>query len=309
MNILLPTTITEAMIAEGTNIPSVDTSQGEILWIPEGEYKVDDLRVFDGAVYSCVKQNNATSASPTPPNDPTNWLFKEPANRMCPFDDYLFTQARRLEEVKYVIRPGFFDGFWLGGVDADTVEYTVRDNGSVVISSAKDMYEQAFGEWEYLFGNLRKDTKLSKNKIPINPSAELELRFLRNKNDVYAKVGTISIGQWRQLLAPNRNIGGVEYGVEVTPKSYAFFKQNADGTYTRTKGRQAKIITASVLIDSREAPAVSDLLDRILDVPVAVDASNLPRYGHISTYGFVKGSVVAKSFGTSVVNLKVEGNV
>ena len=116
MNILLPTTITEAMIVEGTNIPSVDTSQGEILWIPEGEYEVDDLRVFDGAVYSCVKQNNATSVSPTPPNDPTNWLFKEPANRMCPFDDYLFTQARRLEEVKYVIRPGFFDGFWLGYV-------------------------------------------------------------------------------------------------------------------------------------------------------------------------------------------------
>ena len=96
MNILLPTTITEAMIAEGTNIPSVDSAQGEVLWLPSGEYVIGDLRVYQGSIYYCTKQHTATALSPTPPKDPTQWLFKEPTNRMSPFDEYLYTTGSKL---------------------------------------------------------------------------------------------------------------------------------------------------------------------------------------------------------------------
>lgn len=311
MKILLPTEITSAMILGGTNIPAVDTDAGEIAWDSSGTYEIDDLRAYDGGIYSCVKAHTATAQSKPPPNDPTQWLFKEPTNRMAPFDQYLYTKARKEGEIEYVLSPGFFDGFWMGGLEADVIDITLREEsgGTILVHEQREMFEQAFGEWEYLFGNLRKETKLSMRDFPIRPAAELEVSVRRNNPNDFAELGTLAIGQWRTLIAPNGKTNGTQYGVEETPKSYSYMKRNDDGTYTRIKGRQAKIITASVLIDAMQAHAVSDLLSRILDIPVAVEVSNLPKYGHASTYGFVTGTVVSESWGIARVNIKVEGNV
>lgn len=311
MNILLPTTITESMIGAGTNIPAVDASMGEVLWANTATYAINDLCVYGGGIYSCVKAHTATAASKPPPQDAVNWLFKQPSNRMAPFDEYIYTKAVKPGEIVYRIAPGFFTGFAMYGVDADEVDVTLRDEagGAVLVQDSREMWEQAFGEFEYLFGNLRRETKLTRQDLPMRPAAELEVRLRRNNPGVAAELGLLTVGQWRALLGPGARFGGTEYGVEVTPKSYAHFKRNDDGTYTRRQGRQAKVITASVVIDAAQAPAVEDLLQRILNIPVAVEASNLPRYGHISTVGFVTGSVINESWGIARVNIKVEGNV
>lgn len=311
MNILLPTTITESMIGAGTNVPSVDASVGEVAWNPAAHaYAIDDLVAYSGAIYSCVKAYTS-AANPTPDNDAVNWLFKSPTNRMAPFDEYIYTAARRAGLLKYVLTPPFFNGFAMYGAEADHIDVTLRDQagGVVLVSRSQEMWEQAFGEWEYLFGNLQRTTKLTQSGLPMRPAAELEISLTRNNPAVLAELGFLSVGQWQQMLAPVDNIPGTQYGAEVTPKSYSYFKLNDDGTYTRRKGRTAKVITASVLIDAQEAPRVSRLLEKIMDIPVAIEASSLPRYGHISTVGFVTGSVVAESFGIARVNLKVDGNV
>lgn len=311
MNILLPTTITDAMIGAGTNIPAVDAAAGEIAWLPSGACAIDDLRVDAGAVYSCVKAHTATAASKPPSKDPINWLFKQPSNRMAPFDEYIFTAARRAQEVRYVLHPGFFTGFAIYGAEADVIETTLRESagGAVLMHDVQEMWEQAFGEWEYLFSNLRRETKLTRGGLPLRPAAELEISLRRNNADVEAALGLLTVGQWRALLGPGTGMSGTEYGAEVTPKSYSYFKRNEDGTYTRRQGRQAKQITASVLISADQAPAVEDLLRRVLDIPVAIEASNLPKYGHISTVGFVTGSVKSESWTTARVDIKVDGNV
>lgn len=311
MNILLPTEITGTMIMEGTNIPAVDTDAGEIAWEPSGTYAEDDLRVYEGGIYSCAKEHTATAQSKPPPNDPAQWLFKEPTNRMAPFDEYLYTKAKKAGEIKYFLSPGFFNGLWMGGVEANAIDIILREEsgGDIILHEQRDVWEQAFGEWEYLFGSLRKEAKLSMQGLPLRPAAELEVVLRRNDPDAIVELGALAVGQWKALFAPVGAINGTQYGVEETPKSYAYMKRNDDGTYTRRKGRQAKIITASVLINARQAPAVSDLLHRILDIPVAVEVSHLPKYGHISTYGFVTGTVVSESWDVARVNIKVEGNV
>jgi hypothetical protein len=226
-------------------------------------------------------------------------------------DEYIYTAAKRAELLKYVLHPPFFNGFALHGAEADEIDVTLRDQagGTVLVSKSQEMWEQAYGEWEYLFGNLQKTTKLTQSGLPMRPAAELEISLRRNDPEAIAELGYLSVGQWQQLLAPLNNIPGTQYGAEVTPKSYSYFKRNDDGTYTRRQGRVAKIITASVLIDAREAPRVARLFEQILDIPVAVEASSLPKYGHISTVGFVTGSVVSESWGIARVNIKVDGNV
>lgn len=312
MNILLPTKILADMIGADTNIPAVDTAGGEVAWADAHTYAIDDLRVDGDGVYSCVKAHTAASGAPRPTADPVNWLYKKPTNRMSPFDEYLYTRAVRADTIKYVLTPGFFTGFAMYGVEADAIEVTLRDahGGAVLVHEARDMWEAAYGEWEYLFGSLRNETHYAKSGLPLRPAAELELSLQRNTLGAKAELGMLAVGQWKRLFAPRSSTaGGTEYGAEVTPKSYSYFKRNDDGTYTRRQGRQAKVITASVVIDDNQAAMAEELLRRILDTPVAVEASHLPRYGYLSTFGFVTGTVTAESPGFARINLTVEGNV
>lgn len=311
MRILLPNNITADTIGFATNIPDIDASNGEIPWTSYGVYTVDMLRVYEGVMYSCVKGYVTDSSSLTPDQDPTHWLYKEPTNRMSPFDEYLYTTAKKNGEMVYVLNPGYFDGYAMYGVDADDIQVILRDrlSGLEVYNSSTAMWEQAYGEWEYLFGNLQRESKVTKSNLPTGPATELEIRLKKTRPEDQVQLGYLSVGQWQTLYAPNTDQLATQYGVEVTPKSYSYFKQNLDGTYTRRQGRVAKGITATALIDSAEAPRVEKLLSKIVDIPVAVELSDLSKYGYMSTMGFVTGSILAESWNLARVNIKIDGNI
>lgn len=312
MNILLPISITEAMFGAGTNIPAVDTDAGEVAWLPSGNYAIDDLRAYGAGIYSCVKAHAATAQSKPPDKDAVNWLFKQPTNRMAPFDEYIYTAAKKAGEIRYVLTPGFFTGYAMYGVEADHIDVKLREAAGVeppLVSLDEEMWEQAFGEWEYLFGNLQRSTKQTRADLPMRPAAELDIRLKRSDSSVDAELGYLAVGLWQKLLSPRSDMGGTQVGADVTPKSYSYFKRELDGSYTRRKGRVAKNISATVLIDAVEAPRVAKLLEKILDIPVAIEASNLPKYGHISTVGFVTGTVTSVDWSYSRVEIKVDGNV
>lgn len=318
MNILLPITITEAMIAAGTTIPAVDAGMGEVAWVA-GDYALGARLTYKGWTWQCTKAIAGAPVNAYSPDDPRasqHWEKDEtsPTNRMAPFDEYVFTAAKQRGGLKYVLTPPFFNGVAMYGVEADQTDIKVYEPGAApgappIHSHGQTMWEQAFGEWEYLFGNLDKTNKYTGSGYPIRPVSSLEITLSRSDPQAMAELGYLSIGQWQQLLAPLSDKGGTEFGAEVSPKRYGLWKANGDGTYLRQKGRVAKLITASVLINAKDAPRVSRLLEKIIDIPVAVEASDLPQYGHISTVGFVTGTVRAERATYARVNIKVEGNV
>lgn len=311
MKVLIPTTITPAMIGAGSTIPAVDTAAGEVAWVASGAYAIDDVRADAGGLYSCVKAYTATGASKPPSQDAVNWLYMRPTNRMSPFDEYLYTKASKPGTLTYVLSPGFITGFAMHGLEADAYSFEYRDapGGAVLVASSGDLWEQAQGLWEYLFGNLQRTTKWASPDLPLRPTGEITVTITRNEPTTPAAVGWIGVGQWRLLAAPGRSTGGTEYGIEVTPKSYAYFKRNDDGTYKRLPGRSAKQVSGTAIVAAADAPMVEDLLRRVLDEPVAVDFSDLPRYSHLSTVGFLTGSVTADSFAIARLSFKIEGNI
>ena len=116
MKILIPTDITPAMFGAGTNIPEVDSSVGEVAWATGTSYAIGDRRTDAGYTYECVKAVTVAPANALRPSDVASaqyWLKDEnaPTNRMAPFDDYLFTKARRVSSLTYVLNPGFVTGF------------------------------------------------------------------------------------------------------------------------------------------------------------------------------------------------------
>jgi len=319
MNILLPIEIVEAMIMEGTNIPAVDTEAGEVAWISGQAYAVKDRRVWRGGTYECMRAITGAPQNTWEPSDGKSagyWERDEnaPTNRMAPFDEYLFTKAKKAGEIKYILNVPFFNGLAMYEAEADQVDVNMydlpRQSGDIpLVTHDAQLWEQAPGLWEYLFGNINRTNKFTVGSFPMRPASELIISLKRSDPSNIAELGYLSIGQWYSLFAPQMDKGGAEYGAEVTPKSYGVWRTNSDGTYVRRKGRIAKIITASVLIDARDAPGVTRLFERIIDIPVAVEISDLPKYGHLSTVGRVTGSVRSENSQTARVNVKVEGNI
>lgn len=316
MKILVPSKIAASSFKSGTTIPEVDTASGEVAWTDTGTYAIDDLRVYAGGVYLCVKAHTSTAANPKPDADPTQWLFKEPSNRMKPFDEYLYTKARKKQELKYVIGVPFATGFAMHGVEADSYSYVYRDApsdafpaGEVLTSAAGSMWEQAYGHFELLFGNLQLGTKWTSPKLPLRPGAVAEITLTRNDPDVEAAVGWIGLGQWHEIQSPHSGIGATEQGIELAPRTTARRKDRGDGTYTRTRGLQSKEATGTAIFDASQAPRVARLLEQILDQVVAVDFSDMPQYAHLSGVGFLTGRITHTSQRVSRMAFTFNGNV
>lgn len=318
MNILLPKTVTPEMFGPGTTIPEVDADAGEVLWVSGGTFEVKDRRVWKGYAYECVQ---AISGSPANAYEPDSrsavayWLKDEraPTNRMAPFDKYLFTKTRKAGSITFVLKTGFIDGLAIYGVEADKISVSVTDGaGNDLIPPVvnKDLWEQAFGPLEYLFGDLQRGTNHTVKGIPIHPGTEVAITLSRNDPEVEAAVGYISVGQWKKLLAPlQTNVGGTQYGVGSATKDYSFDEDNKDGTYTEVPGLKAKNITLSCVIAADQAPFADDLLTRILGKAVAIEVSELPRYRHLATVARVTGEVRSVSWPTAQVDLNIKGNV
>ena len=318
MKILIPTDITPAMFGTGTSIPEVDSSVGEVAWATGTSYVIGDRRTDAGYTYECVKAITAAPANALRPSDVASaqyWLKDEnaPTNRMAPFDDYLFTKARRTGSLTYVLNPGFVTGFAIYGIEADNYAFTYRESpgGAVLVSSSGTLYEQAFGLWEYLFGDLQKADKWTSPALPLRPNGELTITLTRSTPTEQAALGWMGVGKWHYFLSPDGGAGAAQYGIEVTPKDYSYFKPNSngDGTYRRKAGRKAKAISGSAVIAAAQAPVAEAVFRRVSGAAVAVDFSDRQAYRHLSTVGFVTATVVSDTWATARINFKIEGNV
>ena len=318
MNILLPKTITASMFGAATNIPEVDSSVGETLWVTGGTFAEGARRVWKGYTYECVQPISGAPANTYEP-DSTNaqgwWLKDEgaPTNRMAPFDKYLFTKARRAGNVTIVLNPGFATGVAIYGIEGDKISLSAKagTGGANLIPPIvnQDLWQQAFGEWEYLFGDLQRGTYITLKDLPIHPDLEITITVTRNNPSVEAAIGFISVGTWKQLLAPVPNVSGVQYGVEATTRDYSYSEEYKDGTYIDVDGRKATDINLSCVIDASQAPAAKLLLEQILGKAVAIEVSDLPKYSHLATVGKITGSVRSVTWPTAQVDLQIKGNV
>lgn len=317
MNILLPKEITPAMFGAGTSIPAVDPYTGEIAWAPGADCVVGDKRVRGTYVYECIKAVTGAPANTYAPDSANGgefWFKDEaaPTNRWAPFDEYLFTKARALGQVKYVINPGFVNGVEIHGVEADSLTVTATDGEGgpeLMAPVTVDLWDQAYGLWEYLFGDLQRRTKGSVKGLPIHPNLCVTVIAARTTPDEQAAVGYISIGQWQQFLAPDSLSSGTVTGASAELKSYSYYDKKKDGTYTRRKGRQSTDLRITCTVKADEGPRVRNVLARVLDVPVAMEAVPTSKFSWLSTVGFITGGISAPSNGLIDIDIRVEGNV
>ena len=305
--ILVPITVTAAMLSAGTSIAEPDTSRGEVAWVSGAAYTLDQLRTHAGSVYSCVKAHTGSAA--LPPDDKINWLRKGPTNRMAAFDDYTTTRSVATTSVTYVLRPGFVNGLRLDGLEGIQLEATLKDGpgGAVLWTQTADLWEQATGLYELLFTPLRALRVMSFDDLPLQPDPELTITITSASGGAVG-VGSIMLGDWRTLMGDG-SFGGAQYGARMTRKSYTYWDEKDDGTYSLIRRPSARNVDCSVVIDSGQAMHADALLDEVTDRLVAFEASNLPKYGYLNTSGFVSGSISADNYAVTSLDLTIKGSI
>lgn len=306
--VLVPITITDAMILGGTSIAEPDT--GEIAWVSGGTYalEIERIRATTHKVYECVQAHTGRTALPE--NDPSYWKEKRPTNRWAPFDDYAnSTKATAIASLTYVLQPGFFNGLDLSGLVGTGYSITVKNapGGTVTDSFSGDLYEQAAGLYELLYAPPLQRTQLSFDDIDISPTAELTITITGGVGQTVA-VGMIKAGDWRQFMG-NGTFGGAIYGASSDLNNYTFRQYNLDGSFKSVKRESSIDVNCTVVIEPDEAMYVAAIRQEIKDIAVPFEASGLPKYGYLKTVGFVTLSMTAENSGTTNLKIVVKGSI
>lgn len=303
--ILIPLSITDSMLAAGTTIPVVDTAAGEVAWAAGTAYTVGQRVNHAGSIWEAV----LASTGVTPGTDASKWLRVGPSNRMAPFDDEMNTKATATGSMTYVLRPGFFTGLALWGLQGDHITVRIYDQpgGALVEEYDADLYEQALGLFELLFLPLRQRTTHYMRNLPLYPDAEVRITISATGSAKVA-VSLICVGHWDTLIGSG-DFGGVEYGATADVKSYSYVKRGDDGTVSRVRRGSATNVDCTVVIAAEEANHAVELLHQVQGRPVAFIASGLPRYDYLNGFGDISGSATPQSFVHSILKIRIEGVV
>lgn len=307
VRVMVPIKITPSMLLAGTTVPEPNTANGEVAWVSGGTYTAGDLRTSAGSVWLCRLDHTGRTALPAV--DGVYWLRDGPTDRMAAFDDYTSTKATGTGSLTVVVNPGFFNAIRVYGAEGDSCTITVRETPGGVIAKQQtfDLFAQAAGFYELLFTVLPKVEQVGLDDLPILPGAEITITVTAVGAGAVA-IGDIKIGDWRSLTGDG-DWGGADYGARSERKTYTYREYAKDGTYTQVKRTGSRDVTCSIRLPGDQAMYADAVLGEIADVAVPFEASNLPRYGYLSTLGFVTGSISPESFSVASLNLTIKGNI
>lgn len=301
MNVLQPIEITSAMIGAGATLSEDPTAA----WTA-GTYAVGDERhvLTTHRVYRCAE---AGASSISPELDPTRWVDMRPTNRMAPFDIYTSTQATSTTtDIAYPITARFVNAIALYGLVGATYEITVKDaaGGAVIWQRSGTLKRHGKGWYNYLFGTRQQVRKLVFFNLPIRPAAEITVT-IAGPGDSQRAVGLIAMGKLRPLMGGM--IGGTESGASAEPVSYSYIKTEEDGTTKIVRRHSGTNLKCRVFIEQAQADNAVNILQDVLDVPVAWIATETEGYAGLSTFGIASSAPVQYQTPHAYIDINVRG--
>lgn len=288
MKVIIPTTITEAMLGAGVTLSEDPTP----VWAA-GTYAVGDERhvVQTHRVYRCALSG---TSSVRPDMDVDNrWKDMRPTNKWAPFDNYTSTQAESTTtDIVYPITARFANSVALYGVAGHRYEVTVRESvgGAVIATRTGRLQDPAVGWWDWLFGRRRTLSKVIITDLPIRPAAQITIA-IRASGAVRRAVGMIVIGRIRPFIGRGA-WGGSEFGASAEPYTYSYIDFDEDGQLTIVRKPSATNLRAKLILPRDQADNALAMLQEVLDVPVAFIVTQLPGYGGLSTFGLAAAAPV-----------------
>lgn len=242
---------------------------------PENDYAVWDgittyavgtrcISTVSHRIYESVRDGNTNHDPDDIANRTGNspwWSDRGPTNQRAMFDDEVSTQTIVASPLTVVIQPGFFNAFWLGGLDAEEIDVVVKDapGGNIIYSYSGALEGSAPGDfYEYFFDRFKPKTDFFAQDIDQYKNAEFTLTLSSSSAPV--RCGFIGLGDLRPL-------GATQWGAKIKPRTFSYVKTDDFGNTTIKRRKRAKDMTITAWIARSEASIITDTISELLDVP------------------------------------------
>lgn len=101
--------------------------------------------------------------------------------------------------------------------------------------------------------------------------------------------------------------GSTEVGATAEPVSYSYIKTNDDGTTVIVRRNSGTNLKCRVFIDESQADNAVNILQDVLDVPVAWIATEQDGYAGLSTFGLASSTPVQYQTPHAYIDINVRG--
>lgn len=308
-SVLAPVSITTAMLTAS----SLTVEDPSPAWSSATTYTATQ-RVYLAATHRVYEATGMAGNLNKDPSLPANqfdaagaatfWIDAAPTNKFAMFDSVVSTQTVGTgTTLTGTIRPGYFNGFALFGLDADSMQITVKDapGGTVIYSYSGPLEGSAPADYyEYFFDRFKPQTQFIATGI--DPYNNAEISYVLTKAAGAPKIGMFAIGDMRPLGAPLR-------GASVEPVDYSYISTDAFGNTTVKKRNNATGLVISAKMNIEDANTVLDTVKELLGVPVVVVGSTAAMYEALTVFGLMSGRQQYDDFGEPVLNLTVKGTI
>jgi len=301
LSVMIPVEITDSVLYS-TTVSEADYAA----WSSVTTYSLGNRCIKNHRVYESAANSN-TNHDPTDINNRTGstvwWIDVSATNAHKMFDNENTSATVAATSLTVVLRTGFVNALYAGGLIADSATITMKDapGGAVVYSKTIQLESSYPPDWyEYFFSPFVQQPDLIINDLP--PYYNCEITFTLTISAGNVECGMFQVGDLRPL-------GTTQYNASATPKTYSSIREDDFGNSTIVRRRKARDAKYSVIVDPIQGNSVMDVVTSVLDVPTVVVATTLDNYAWLRTFGLISGEMSAENYSENVLNISVKGMI
>jgi hypothetical protein len=281
LSFISPLTITAAMIASSN---AVSHSSTELNWNALTNYTKGTIvyRSTFNRRYECLVGG---VDSGLPEDTPLRWYDLEETDQLTMFDGEVSTASIADDALTVVVSPGAFNAMFLA-LDGLDYDITIRDgpggalihhfSGDLEGSEPADYYEHFYAPFEP-----RTDLLLT----GLDPYSLCQVTIVINNPGAIAGCGMCAFGDLTSL-------GKTLSGGRVETKSYNRITADSRGKTKIRRGKTARDMAVTAIVDMSEFDAVNIALARVSGVPCVWIATDSKTLQTMRSFGLGNGSLV-----------------
>jgi len=305
LSILVPTEITSDMILS-TNVVPEDSNPA---WAAGTTYAVGD-RVYLASTHRVYESAQASNVGKDP-SVPSNrfsaagavtwWIDAGPTNQFAMFDGLVSTKTAHAGSITLRLKPGYFNGFALFGIEADDIDVTIRDSdgGDIVYHFDGPLEGSAPGDYyDYFFEPFKPQTQFIATGF--DPYVNMIMEITLTSPESMVRLGMLALGDTRPIGAPLR-------GATAEPIDYSYVSTDDFGNTVVRKRNNATGLTIQAKLDIEDANSVLDAIKQVLGTPVVVIGSQVTMYEALTVFGLVSARMSYTDYREPTINITVKG--